>query len=102
RSWFSALFHLGRRRRLRTVADNEQDRLLVLGAVVVNAARVVHHNASCRHRNRAAGVEFRAGADPPRSLQHGDEAVMRMEVRSAEVIARSPLYHDGIESRLGG
>src|SRR4029077_17812694 len=71
-----------------------------LGAVEMYPARVVHHETPRRHRNRAVGIEFRAGADPRRSLEHGDEAVVGMEVRPAEMIARGPLDHNRIESRF--
>src|SRR6266571_5279191 len=51
------------------------------------------------HRHREAGIEFVAGGDPPGALDDGDEAVVRMKVRPAEV-ARLETVHDHVQPGL--
>jgi len=72
-------------------ADNEQYGILGFGAVEMHLLSVMGHKSARRHRHRGIGIEFGAGADPPCSLEHGDEAVVRMELRAAEMIPESHL-----------
>ena len=81
---------LGRRGRRRAHAPDLDDRLLVLGPVVVDLASVVDDVAAGRHRHRALGIERLAGAHPPGAGDHHEEAVVGMEVRPAHV-AGQPL-----------
>src|ERR1043165_8047143 len=76
----------------RAHADDQQERVLVLGAVPVDLPAQMGDEAAGRHRHReVGGIELLAAADPPGALQHGDEAVVGMEVRLAEVVALEPL-----------
>ena len=45
-------------------------------------------------------MKLGAATDPPCSLEHGDEVLVRMEMRSAELIARKPVGHDDVEAGL--
>src|SRR5437660_9622766 len=77
------------RRRRRAFADDEQDRLFVLGAVPMHLLAVVRDESAGWHRHGGAGVELVAGSDPPRALDHRDKAIVGMKVRTAEV-SRQP------------
>src|SRR6516162_4548453 len=50
--------------------------------------------------NAVVGIECRSAAHPPRPAQHGDEAVVRMEVRPAEMVALEPLVEHHVKPRL--
>ena len=68
--------------------DNQQHRVVVLGAVPVDFLAHMGNEASCWNRNRRPGrIPFIARSDIPCPLQHGDEPIVRMEVRVAEVVA---------------
>src|SRR5262245_9441917 len=53
-----------------------------------------------RQRNAVIGIECRSAAHPPRPAEHGDESVVGMEVRPAEMIALEPLVEHDVKSRL--
>src|SRR5262249_22144026 len=66
-------------------APDLDDRLVGLGAVVVDLAAVVDHVAARGRRYRALRIERLARAHPPGTRQHREEAVVGMEVRPAHV-----------------
>src|SRR6202012_735483 len=88
-----SLFHFGRRRGRRTLADDEERCVFLLGAVEVDLFAKMGNERARAHRQGGFRIEFRAGADPPRAAEYGDETVVRMEVRTAEVIAAEPFDH---------
>ena len=51
-------FRFRRGRSFRTVADNQEDRFLVLGPVEVNLLAVMRDECPGGHRDRTVGVEF--------------------------------------------
>src|SRR5262247_3732140 len=93
------LFLFRRRRGRRAHAPDLNDRLLGLGAVVVDLAAVVDDVAPGRRRHRALRIEFLAGAHPPGAREHGEEAIVGMEVRSTHV-PRKPLHTDDVRTGL--
>src|SRR3984957_2078092 len=100
--WYPPTLFLFRGERgRRAFAHDQQYGFLVLGAIPMHLLAEMRHEASGGHRGRIGGIEFRARAHPPGALDHGNEAVVGMEMRPAEMIARGPFYVDGIESRLG-
>src|SRR6185312_15056009 len=86
----------------RGLTDDEDERVLVLGAVPVHLLGEMGHKGAGPHRYRAVRIPLAAAADPPRALQHRDEAVVGMEMRLAEVIALEPLVHHDVEAGLIG
>ena len=56
---------------------------------------------AARHGHHIVLVDFVAGCDPPRAFDHGDEAIVGMEVRFAEVAGLESIEHD-VEPALGG
>src|SRR5205807_5336251 len=48
-------------------------------------------------RHRSGGIELAPAADPPGALEHGDEAIVGMEVRTAEVVALEPFVDHQVE-----
>src|SRR5262249_6736391 len=46
-------------------------------------------------------IKLRTSADPPGARQHGDEAIVRMEMRPAEMIAGLPFIDHDVEAWLG-
>src|SRR6516164_6039618 len=83
-----------------SVADDEHPGLLVLGAVPMHLLGEVGDEAAGRHRHHFVLVEFVSGRDPPRSFDHGDEAIVGMEVRLAEV-ARLETVENDVGAGLG-
>ena len=51
-------------------------------------------------RHGGTGVEMRTRADPPGALDDGDEAVIGMKMRSAEIIAGEPFGEHDIKAGL--
>src|SRR5262249_31753404 len=94
------LFDTGAGRR--AFADDEDERVLILGAVPVHLLAEMGHEGAGAHRDRVVQIPLAAAADPPGALQHRDEAIVGMEVRLAEVIALEPLVHDDVEPGLTG
>src|SRR5262249_5824760 len=86
-----------RRARGRADADDQDDGFLVLGAVIVHALGPVVDERAGRHRHRRVRIVGAARADPPRALDHGDEAVVRMPVRPAH-IAGQPFGQHHVEA----
>src|SRR5262249_20506178 len=86
-----------RRAGRRADANDQDDGLLVLGAVIVHALGPVIDERAGRHRHRRVRIVGAARADPPRALDHGDEAVVRMPVRPAH-IAGQPFGQHHVEA----
>src|SRR3954452_13173011 len=85
----------------RSHADDQQDRVLVLGAVPVHLLAVVGNDSAGRHGDGVVRIELVAGADPPSALEHGDEPVVWMEMRAAEIVAIQPFVENDIQTFLG-
>src|SRR5205807_948626 len=68
-----ALALLGWRRRRRTHPPYLDDRLLVLGAVVVDLPAVMDHVTARGRRHGALRIELLAGAHPPRARRHCED-----------------------------
>jgi hypothetical protein len=101
--------------RCRSLANDEQPSLFVFRAVPMHLLAEMGHEAACRHRYRVLCVELVAGCNPPRALEHRDEAVIGMEVRLAEnsrlesvenhirsALGRIAVQHDLIDARRAG
>src|SRR5207244_704846 len=84
----------------RAFAHDQQNGVLILGAVPMHLLGEMGDKAAGRHRRRVGGVEFRPRADPPRALQNDDVAVVGVEVRAAVMIAVGPLVVHHIEAGL--
>jgi hypothetical protein len=70
----------------RHFANDEQRRVLVLGAIPMHALGEMRDEGAGLHRHReVGGVEGVAGAHPPGARQHHDEAIVRMRMRAAEI-----------------
>src|SRR4030081_2476834 len=79
----------------RSFAHDEQDRVLVLGAVPMHLLAEMSHEGALPHRHRIGGIKLVAGADPPGALELRADAIVGMEMRAAEIIAREPFVdHD--------
>src|SRR5947208_6643120 len=85
----------------RSHAPHLDDGLLVLGAVVMDLARVMDDIASGGHRHGAVRIELLAGPHPPGAGQYDEEAVIRMKVRPAHV-PRQPFEAHNVGARLAG
>src|SRR5262249_41727297 len=53
-----------------------------------------------RQRNAVIGIECCSAAHPPRPAEDGDEAIVGMEMRPAEMVALEPLVEHDIKSSL--
>src|SRR6202040_567285 len=84
----------------RSFANNEEDGVLILCAIPMHLLAEMGHKGAGRHGNRVRGIEYVAGAHPPGSLEHGDEAVVWMKMRPAEIVACEPFVQNDIEARL--
>src|SRR6516162_6224204 len=92
---------LGSRGGARPVADDEQCRVFILGAVPMHAfAEVRDERAFLEWYGQVRRVELGAGSDPPGARQHGDEPVVRMVVRAAEIVALLPREQLDVETRF--
>src|SRR5262245_60870102 len=80
-------------------APDLDDRLLGLGAVVVDLAAVVDDVAARGCRYRALRIELLARAHPPGARQHREEAIVGMEVRPTHVPGK-PLHTDDVRTGL--
>src|SRR2546423_9708930 len=66
----------------------------------------MHLFAEMRHEcagwkwHAVVGIKIRAAAHPPSAAEHGDEAVVRMEVRTAEMVSFQPFVEHNIKSGL--
>ena len=94
------LLDLGRRRR--AFAHDQQYGVFILGAIPMHLFAEMRHKAAGGHRGGAVfRIEFRTGAHPPGALQDLDVAVVRMEVRVAEMVSLGPFVVDDVEAGLG-
>src|SRR5262249_46993233 len=76
-------------------ADNEHPCLLVLGAIPVHLFGKMRDETTGAHRRHVLLVgALVAGGHPPGALDHGDEAVVGMEMRLAEIARLEPVEHD--------
>src|SRR5215831_19603239 len=87
---------LDQRQRSRSFANDEDPGFLVLGAVPMHLLAEMGDETAARHGHHIVFVDFVAGCDPPRALDHGDEAIVGMEMRLAEV-ARLESIEDDVE-----
>jgi hypothetical protein len=60
----------------------------------------MRHERACRQRNAIIGIEIRAAAHPPRAVEDGDEAVVGMEMWTAEMVSFQPLGTGHVEAGL--
>src|SRR5471030_2799095 len=81
-------------------ADNDQHRLFVLGAVIMDLIGGMRDEARGLKRDGRVLVPLIAGTDPPRSRYDRDEAIVRMKMRLSE-ISRLEFVHHDIKARLG-
>src|SRR6516164_7749750 len=91
---------LDQRQRSRSFANDEDPGFLVLGAVPMHLLAEMRDETAARHGDHIVLVDFVAGCDPPSAFDHGDEAIVGMEVRLAEV-ARLESIEDDVEAGLG-
>src|SRR5216683_7053443 len=75
-----------------SLAHDDQPGFLVLGAVPVHLLGEVRDERAGRHGDGEVGIELVAGGDPPGAFDHGDEAVIGMEVRPAEIARLEPVH----------
>src|SRR5262252_5541952 len=86
------LLFLDARAGRRADADDEKERVLVLGTVPVHRSAEMGHEAAGRDRHRVVGgIELRPAADPSSALKHRDASFGGLEVWPAEVVALEPL-----------
>src|SRR5262249_21262592 len=76
-----------------SLADDDQPSLLIFGAVPMHLLGEMGDEAARRHGNHVVFVDLVAGCYPPRAFDHGDEAVVGMEVLLAEVARLEPVEH---------
>src|SRR5215467_6938817 len=91
---------LDQRQRSRSFANDEDPGFLVLGAVPMHLLAEMRDETAARHGHHIVFVDFVAGCDPPRAFDHGDEAIIGMEMRLAEV-ARLESIEDDVEPAFG-
>src|SRR5216684_4659176 len=78
-------------------AHDDQPGFLVLGAVPMHLLGEMRDERAGGHRYREIRIELVARGDPPGALDHGDEAIVRMKVRAAEVARPEPV-HDHVQA----
>src|SRR5262249_58522570 len=83
-----------------SVAEDQNGSVLVLGAVPMHLFAEMGHERTGWQRNAIIGIEIRAAAHPPRAAEHGDEAVVGMEVRTAEMVSFEPFVAHEVEPDL--
>src|SRR5262249_43779846 len=86
--------------RSRSLANDEDPGFLVLGAVPMHLPAEMRDETAARHGHHIVFVDFVAGCDPPRAVDHGDEAIVGMEMRLAEVAGLESI-EDDVEPALG-
>src|SRR6202011_3512748 len=82
----------------RGLADDQDDRVLVLGAILMDLLGKMGDEGTRRHRHGIGRIELVARANPPRALEHSDEAVVWVKVRTAEVVACEPFVDNDIKA----
>src|SRR6266550_8857326 len=92
--------HFRGRLSCRSLADDFERDVRVLGAVIVNLFSKMGDDAARRQRECAVRIVFRARAYPPGSRYYGDVPIVRMEVWMAHMM-RGPSCEDDVHSRLG-
>src|SRR5712692_7911319 len=80
-------------------AHDDQPGFLVLRSVPMHLLGEMRDERAGGHRHREARIELVARGDPPGALDHGDETVVGMKVRPAEV-ARLEAVHDHVQPGL--
>src|SRR5436190_10509863 len=97
----SSLFrHLHQTERSWALADDEHPGFFVFGAVPMHLLAEMRDEAAGRHGNHIVLVGLVAGGHPPSPFDHGDEAIVGMEVRLAEIARLEPVERY-IQARLG-
>src|SRR5262244_3671635 len=91
---------LDQRQRTRSLANDEDPGFLILGAVPMHLLAEMRDETAARHGDHVVFVDFVAGCDPPRAFDHGDEAIIGMEMRLAEVAGLESI-EDDVEPTLG-
>src|SRR5262245_36003673 len=81
------------RQRSRSFANDEDPGFLVLGAVPMHLLAEMRDETAARHGDHIVFVDFVAGCDPPRAFDHGDEAIVGMEML-AEVAGLESIEDD--------
>src|SRR5258706_14849750 len=74
-----------------------QQAFAILGAVVMDLLAEVSDEAACWNGLGAGRIVVRAGPNPPRSRDHGDEPVIGVGMRHAHVPGR-PLGKDDVQT----
>src|SRR3984893_1810750 len=96
--WLLRFFHPGDCRG--ALAHNKKNRVLVLGAIPVHLLAEMGDKGTCGHWHGIGRVELIACTDPPRALEHGDEAVVGMKMWATEVVTCEPFVDHDIKARL--
>src|SRR5262245_60308389 len=91
---------LDQRQRSRSFANDEDPGFLILSAVPMHLLAEMGDETAAGHGNHIVFVDFVAGCDPPRAFDHGDEAIVGMEMRLAEVAGLESI-EDDVEPTLG-
>ena len=82
------------------LAHNKENRILVLGAIPVHLLAEMGDEGTCWHRYGIGRVKFIAGTNPPRALEHRNEAVIGMKMRATKVVTCEPFVDHDIKARL--
>src|ERR1700761_2617748 len=83
-----------------TLAHDQQNGVLILGAIPMHLFAEMRDETAGGHRGGIGRIEFRSRAYPPGTLQHGDVTVVGVEMGSAEMIALGPFRVHHIETGL--
>jgi hypothetical protein len=83
-----------------TLAHNQENRVLLLGAIPVHLLAEMGDEATCGHGHGIGRIELITGTDPPRALEHRDETVVGMKMRATEVVTCEPFVDHDIKAGL--
>src|SRR5437899_6041369 len=72
-------------------AHDDQPGFLVLRSVPMHLLGEMRDERAGGHRHREIRIELVARGDPPGALDHGDEAIVPMKMRAAEVARPEPV-----------
>src|SRR4051812_8581537 len=92
--------HVDRRVGARALAGDQNDHLLILGAVVMHLFAEVRDRAAGLDADGGVLVPLVAGADVPGAFDDRDEAVVGMKMRLGET-SRLEAVHHHVEAGLG-